>query len=77
MARALGPLYWIEAALAVVSGAALVLWVAAPRWIESMFEVAPDSGNGSSELEISIALLIATSAFSVLARSEWRRCRAD
>jgi hypothetical protein len=76
MARAPGPLYWIEMALAVASGAAFAMWVAEPRWIESMFEVAPDGGNGWSEWEIAVALLIAAFASSMLAWGEWRRCRA-
>jgi len=76
MTRTLGPLYWIETALAVACGATFALWVMAPRWIEAMFEVAPDGGNGSSEWEITIALLIATITCSMLARGEWRRCRA-
>ena len=76
MARALGPLFWFETALAVTCGATFALWATAPQWIEAMFEVAPDGGSGSSELEIAIALLIATIACSILARGEWRRCQA-
>jgi hypothetical protein len=64
---------WLEvglAALSVLLFVATLLW---REWIEIVFRVDPDHGDGS--LEWLIMALTATSAIvaSLLARADWRR----
>jgi hypothetical protein len=42
-------------------------------WMEAVFRIHPDSGNGSAEWLIVLALLLVTVALAVGARREWRR----
>ena len=65
--------FWIEAVLAVLSWLAFVFTLLSPDWIENVFGLDPDAHSGSAEWFIVVALLAATIAFGVLARSEWRR----
>ncbi len=44
-------------------------------WIEAVFGVDPDRGNGSSEWLVVLSLLIITATLAVGARLEWRRAR--
>jgi hypothetical protein len=46
-------------------------------WVELVFHVSPDNGNGSFEWFLFAVLLVATFTFSILARYEWRRARAS
>jgi hypothetical protein len=45
-------------------------------WIELVFKVDPDAGDGSLEKTICLVLLLAAIASAGLARTEWRRARA-
>ncbi len=65
--------FWIEAFLAACSAVATVLSLIWPQWIEAIFDASPDGGDGSAERAIAIVFLVATLAFSVLARKEWHR----
>lgn len=68
--------FWIEAALAGVAGFLTVLTLLTREWIEAVFNVDPDSGNGSLEWLIVVALAVVTVVFAVLARLEWRRTQS-
>ena len=67
------PRFYVE----VVLGAAALLLFAVTLvwndWIELVFKVDPDAGNGSLEKAICVALLAVAVAASWLARTEWRR----
>jgi len=65
--------FWIEAGLSVLSGVLFVLTLVVPDWIEAVFRVDPDHSSGALEWVIVAGLLVATLAFSLLARREWRR----
>ena len=65
--------FWIEVILAVVTAALLLLTLISREWIEEVFGVDPDAGSGALEWAIVIALVVATVAFSLLARAEWKR----
>lgn len=65
--------FWLEAILAAVTGALFVLTLYSRDWIEEIFHIEPDEGNGSLEWLIVIVLLVATIALIAAARSEWRR----
>ena len=73
MSRTLRTRFWIESALALLSGALTVLTLLWTDWIELVFRVDPDAGNGAMEWAIVVIALAATLAFAVLARVEYRR----
>jgi uncharacterized membrane protein len=66
-------LFWIEAVLAGVAGFLTILTLITREWIEAVFGVDPDGGNGSLEWLIVVALAVVTIVLAVLARLEWRR----
>lgn len=68
-----GPLFWAESILAAASAFLVVLTLVWDQWIEGVFGLDPDHGNGSFEWELVIACCLLTMLFSVLARRQWRR----
>jgi len=63
----------LEIGLAALSGLLLVLTVAWPEWIEMIFGVDPDHGDGSLEwLIVGVTAVFAVVA-SLRARADWRR----
>jgi hypothetical protein len=66
-------LFWIEAALAGVACFLTVLTLFTREWIEAVFNVDPDGGDGSLEWLIIVTLAVVTVVFVALARLEWRR----
>jgi hypothetical protein len=67
---------WLEAAMATTTGVLFVITLVWRDWIERAFGIELDGGNGSLEWLIVGALLVATVALFVAARSEWRRSQA-
>jgi len=62
----------LEAGLAVLSALLFVVTVAWPEWIEAIFGVDPDHGDGSLEwLILSVTALCAIGA-ALRARADWR-----
>lgn len=72
----LGVAFWVEAVLSawgVFLGLLTIVW---HDWIEGVFGVDPDHGNGSAEW-IAVVVLLAIGAIAgALARREWRRAHA-
>jgi hypothetical protein len=66
----------IETGLALLTLALLVTTLISREWIELLFGVDPDGGSGALEWAIVAALAVATAAFGLLARLEWRRLSA-
>lgn len=64
--------YRLEVIGAAVTGLAAAITAIVPDWIEEVFHVDPDSGNGSLEWLIVAALALATVTLSALA---WRERR--
>lgn len=64
--------FWVEAALAAFAAVLAVVTAVWHDWIEAIFGVDPDSGNGTLEwLIVTLAVSVAI-AFATLARAEWR-----
>jgi hypothetical protein len=67
--------FWIELALATVSGLLGLLTLVWRDWIEGVFGWDPDHHNGSLEWLLVAVLLLAALALGALARRGWRRRR--
>jgi hypothetical protein len=65
--------FWAEIALTLLTAGLFVLTLVEREWIELVFGVEPDRGDGSLEWAIVAVLLVATIVFAWLARAEWRR----
>jgi hypothetical protein len=52
--------FWIETILACLSGGLLALTLVWHDWIELLFGVEPDGGDGSFEWVLVVVLLVAT-----------------
>jgi hypothetical protein len=67
--------FWAETILACLSGGLAALTLIWHNWVELLFGVEPDGGDGSFEWALVVVLLLATGVFSALARIEWRRAQ--
>jgi len=65
-----------ETALAILSGALAVITTIWPRWIEALFGVDPDGGDGSVEWWLVALLALVAVGSALLARRDYRRVRA-
>jgi hypothetical protein len=75
MERSLRIRVWIETVLAIVGAALSLLTLAWPEWIEEIFGVAPDGGNGSLEWIIAFGFLGVGLGLGLQARHDQRRLR--
>jgi hypothetical protein len=66
---------WIEAGLAAATGVLTAITIVSREWIEFVFGVDPDHGNGALEWALVAVLAVATIGFTAAARAEWRRVR--
>ena len=67
--------FWLESVLGSITGCLAVVTLFWHDWIEAVFGVDPDQGNGSAEWLVVAGLLIITVVLVVGARLEWRRAR--
>jgi hypothetical protein len=65
--------FYLEAALAIASGALFVITLLWHDWIEIVFDVDPDRGNGSLEWMIAIGLFALAAGCAFGAGRELRR----
>lgn len=65
--------FWLEAALASLTGILTIATLIKRDWIEAVFGVDPDAGSGSLEWGMVVVAFVLTIAFAALARAEWRR----
>lgn len=65
--------FYAETILGILTGVAFVVTLFYRDWIEVVFKVDPDQGQGWVEWLIVAGLLVVTLALSALARHEWRR----
>jgi DMSO/TMAO reductase YedYZ heme-binding membrane subunit len=64
--------FWMESALAALTGGLFALTLFWHDWLEAL-GVDPDNHNGTAERLIVAALLVLCLVFAMTARLEWRR----
>jgi hypothetical protein len=74
--RRLGVAFWVEAVLSAFGTFLGLLTIVWHDWIEGVFGVDPDHGNGSAEWIAVVVLLAIGAVAGALARREWRRAHA-
>lgn len=75
MMKAMRSRFWLETGMGTITGILFVITLMWRDWIEIVFGVDPDSGNGSLEWLIVGVLLVVTITLFILARYEWCRAR--
>ncbi len=68
--------FWAETVLAAAAAVFALLTAVWKDWIEIVFRVDPDRHSGSLEWATVAAFALASVAFAVAARVEWRRTHA-
>jgi hypothetical protein len=71
----LRPAFYIELLLSVAALVLALVTLVWNDWIELVFKVDPDAGDGTLEKAIVVLLVLAAIVFGWLARTEWRRAR--
>ena len=69
--------FYLEALLAVLSTGLFILTLISRDWIEVLFHVEPDEGNGTLEWLIVVVLFVVSAALIYLARRDWRRAQGS
>lgn len=64
--------FWVEAGCGAATGVLAVVTLFWSDWIEAVFGVDPDHGNGSFEWLVVAVLAVITVFLTVVARVEWR-----
>jgi hypothetical protein len=64
--------FWIESALATITGVLFVITLFWHDWLEA-FGFDPDHHNGSAEWFIVAVFFVLFAVFAIAARLEWRR----
>jgi hypothetical protein len=77
MRNALRLRFWLEAGMATVTSILFVITLLWRDWIEIIFGVDPDKGNGLLEWSIVGIFLVATIVLFILARYEWRKAQTS
>ena len=67
--------FWIEILLGSATGVLAIVTLIWHDWIEIIFGVDPDKGNGSAEWLVVALLMIVTVTLAFAARLEWHRAR--
>ena len=73
MKRQLRKIFWWEAAGAVASAVLFTVTLFNREWIEVLFGVEPDGGNGTMEWAVVIILAALTLLSVAVVSREWRR----
>lgn len=67
--------FWLESVLGSITGCLAVVTLFWHDWIEAVFGMEPDQGNGSAEWLAVVVFLLVTVILAAGARREWRRAR--
>lgn len=72
MKRTIRKRFWLEAGMAATTGTLFVVTLLWRNWIELVFRVELDEGNGSLEWLIVATLFVVTVTLFLFARRDWR-----
>ena len=64
---------WVELALGLTSSALLVLALLSPHWMELLFGLAPDAGDGSAEYGLALVWAAVSLLMFGLAGYTWKK----
>jgi hypothetical protein len=67
--------FWLESVFGSCAGILAIVTIFWRDWIEAVFGMDPDRGNGTAEWLIVLILLVLALALAAAARVEWRRTR--
>lgn len=67
--------FWLESVLCSVTGIVAIITLFWHDWIEAVFRVDPDSGNGSAEWLVVAVPLLLTVILAAGALRDWRRAQ--
>lgn len=67
--------FWVALVLGVLSAVLALLTLITREWIEIIFGVDPDGGNGSLEWVIVVVTAVTATVCLSYARVEWRRAQ--
>ena len=76
MRQQLRPRFWATVVLAALTAMLATVTLFVPNWIETVFHVDPDSGNGSFEWFVVIVLFGISVVSAFVAGVEWERVRS-
>ena len=76
MRKALRLRFWLETCVAAITGILFMITLVSRNWIEIVFNIELDAGNGSLEWLIVGLLFVVTLTLFLLARYEWRMARS-
>lgn len=65
--------FYLESGLSAASLVLLIVTLVNHEWIEAVFGIDPDQGNGSLEWLVTAVLTVVTIVGAVSARIEWQR----
>ena len=68
--------FYPESITGIITTIAFLYTLVVPDWIEAVFHVDPDAGNGSAERLVVGVMVAITVALFVAAGYEWRRASA-
>ena len=68
--------FWVESSAGVLSAVALLVTLAWPQWIETVFGADLDGGSGEAEWGLTAGLCALTVVMLLAARREWKRVAA-
>ena len=67
--------FWLECVLGSIAVILAVVTLFWHDWIEAVFGVDPDKGNGSAEWLVVVGFLVLATLLAAGARAEWHRAR--
>jgi hypothetical protein len=76
MAGKLGARFWVCGVLSAATGALFILTLAWQDWIEGLFGVDPDGGDGSAEWLICAGFAVVSLLSFLIAGRDWLSWRA-
>lgn len=68
----LRPRFWLEVALAILTAATAIATIVWGDWIELVFGIEPDEGNGTLELGVTLTIAVVSAILAMAARADWR-----